>query len=191
MADEVAETPGINVSDSPSSPGEKQPKDGVDYAEGDDGEEAAGAEWDDIPEGSKFEFLDHTADVQLHAWGATLKESFEQVALSMFAYMTEISKVEKLKTVTIEAEGDDMLSLLYHYLDEFLFVFSADPFFIPREVTIEELDIKNFKIKATGHGETFDLTKHPQGTEVKAITYSNMQVHTEKDTHDIYVIIDI
>ncbi|XP_033640981.1 protein archease-like [Asterias rubens] len=193
MAEEVAETTGIDPSDSPRSPGEKEPQDGVDYAEGDEGEEAAGGadDWQDIPEGSKFEFLDHTADVQLHSWGDTLKESFEYVALAMFAYMTEISKVDKLTTVTIEAEGDDMLSLLYHFLDEFLFVFSADPFFIPREVTIDELDLENFKIKATGHGETFDLTKHPQGTEVKAITYSNMQVHSEKDTHDIYVIIDI
>ncbi|XP_038051680.1 protein archease-like [Patiria miniata] len=161
--------------------------DGNDY----DDDEGAYTPWQDIPPGSKFEFLDHTADVQLHSWGDTLKESFEQVAMAMFAYMTEISKVEKLKTETIEAEGDDMLSLLYHFLDEFLFVFSADPFFIPREITIDEFDLENFKIKATGHGETFDLTKHPQGTEVKAITYSNMQVHKDSPKHDVYVIIDI
>ncbi|XP_022091061.1 protein archease-like [Acanthaster planci] len=176
---------------------EERAADGAEYMYvGDAGDEDfdggdAALNWLDIPEGSKFEFLDHTADVQLHSWGDTLKESFEQVAIAMFAYMTEISKVEKLQKVTVEAEGDDLLSLLFHYLDEFLFVFSADPFFIPREVTIEEFDLVNFKIKAIGHGETFDLTKHPQGTEVKAITYSNMQVHKDKDTHDIYVIIDI
>lgn len=30
-----------------------------------------------------------------------------------------------------------------------------------------------------------------QGTEVKAITYSNMQIHDDCPTNDIYVIIDI
>ncbi|XP_062520404.1 protein archease-like isoform X2 [Corticium candelabrum] len=109
----------------------------------------------------------------------------------MFGYMTELDTVEKLKTESIEAEGSDLLSLLYHFLDEFLFLFNADPFFIPKEIKITEFDNENFKIKAEGYGETFDLKKHPQGTEVKAITYSNMQVHDQLDKHDIFVIIDI
>lgn len=40
-------------------------------------------------------------------------------------------------------------------------------------------------------GEAFSLDKHPQGTEIKAITYSNMQVHADAATHDVYVIVDI
>lgn len=32
---------------------------------------------------------------------------------------------------------------------------------------------------------------YDQGTEVKAITYSNMQVHDDDDKHEVYVIIDI
>lgn len=56
---------------------------------------------------------------------------------------------------------------------------------------ITSFDRVNFTIKATGYGETFDLKKHPQGTEVKAITYSNMQVFDSQESHEVFVIIDI
>ena len=56
---------------------------------------------------------------------------------------------------------------------------------------ITEFDKSNFSIKAKGYGETFDLSKHPQGTEVKAITYSNMQIHESEKMCEVYVIIDI
>ncbi|XP_041871342.1 protein archease isoform X2 [Corvus hawaiiensis] len=80
----------------------------------------------------KYEYLDHTADVQLHAWGDTLEEAFEQCVMAMFGYMTDTGTVEPVDTVEVEAEGHDMLSLLFHFLDEWLYKFSADEFFIPR-----------------------------------------------------------
>lgn len=52
--------------------------------------------------------------------------------MAMFGYMTDITTVSPLSTEVITAEGDDLISLLYHFLDEWLFVFSAEPFFIPR-----------------------------------------------------------
>merc|ERR1711911_60467 len=141
---------------------------------------------------SKYEYLDHTADVQLHSWGSNLEEAFEQCAVAMFGYMTEIDKVEITSTQEVEAQGEDLLSLLFHFLDEFLYIFSAEPFFIARKVKITEFDRQNFRIRATGYGETFDLAKHPQGTEVKAITYSNMQIHEEVEGKpEVFVIIDI
>jgi SHS2 domain-containing protein len=110
----------------------------------------------------------------------------------MFGYMTEIDKVSIVDEQEISADGDDLMSLLFHFLDEFLFVFSAEPFFIARKVKITEFDLENFHISAVGYGETFDLSKHPQGTEVKAITYSNMQIYDgEHGKHEIFVIIDI
>jgi SHS2 domain-containing protein len=54
-----------------------------------------------------------------------------------------------------------------------------------------EFDQSSWKIRAELYGEEFDLEKHPQGTEVKAITYSNMQVHEDGEKKEVFVIIDI
>ena len=146
-----------------------------------------------IPE-TKFEYLDHTADVQLHSWGNDLKEAFENVGIAMFGYMTEIDTVDMHNLYAVDAEGDDLEGLLFHFLDEWLFAFSAEPFFIPRKIVITEFDQDNFKIKSTGYGEEFRLGKHPQGTEVKAITYSAMQICDNQDNsgiQELFVIIDI
>ncbi|KAI5611645.1 protein archease [Silurus asotus] len=138
----------------------------------------------------KYEYLDHTADVQLHSWGDSLEEAFEQSAMAMFGYMTDTETVEPIDTVEVESEGEDMESLLFHFLDDWLFKFSADLFFIPREVKVLHLDRLRFRIRSIGWGEEFNLAKHPQGTEVKAITYSAMQIH-DKEKPEIFVIIDI
>ena len=138
-----------------------------------------------------YEYLDHPADVQIHAWGCTLTEAFEQSALAMFGYMTDLDTVDTCDTQEVSAQGHDLESLLYHFLDEFLFLFSAEPFFVASHVEVVEFDREQFRIRARGYGETFDLEKHPQGTEVKAITYSNLQVHDHEDQHEVFVIIDI
>uniref|UniRef100_A0ABK0LLV5 Protein archease n=1 Tax=Rattus norvegicus TaxID=10116 RepID=A0ABK0LLV5_RAT len=114
------------------------------------------------PVNRKYEYLDHTADVQLHAWGDTLEEAFEQCAMAMFGYMTDTGTVEPLQTVEVETQGDDLQSLLFHFLDEWLYRFSADEYFIPREVKVLNIDQKNFKLRSIGWGEEFSLSKHPQ-----------------------------
>ena len=154
-----------------------------------------------IPE-VKYEYLDHPADVQIHAWGADLREAYEQAATAMFGYMTEIETVEMKEVREVEAEADDLQGLLFHFLDECLFVFSCDPYFIPRKVVITEWVIDGdgdggggdgggMKVCARLYGEEFQLGKHPQGTEVKAITYASMQVYNEPNQHEVFVIVDI
>jgi SHS2 domain-containing protein len=85
-------------------------------------------------------------------------------------------------------------------MDEFLFVFCTE-YFIVRRVHIKELDLKTFRCRAEACGEEWQMGRHPQGTEIKAITYSNMQIlYTKSDNDDsdgdqsrfdIYVIVDI
>lgn len=135
--------------------------------------------------------LDHTADVQLHSWGTNLTEAFEQAGMAMFGYMTELDKVEILERHEIEANADDLDGLLYHFLDELLFLFSAEPYTICKKLRIDEFDMESFRIKCSCFGEEFKLSKHPQGTEVKAITYSAMQIVQKPEKCEIFVIIDI
>lgn len=137
--------------------------------------------------------MDHTADVQLHSWGADLKEAFEQNGMAMFGYMTEIDTVDIKEKHEIEAHSDDLDGLLYKFLDELLFLFSAEPFLICKKLVITEFDLDTFTITCSCYGEPFDLSKHPQGTEVKAITYSAMQIvqDPEKKRVELFVIIDI
>ncbi len=68
----------------------------------------------------------------------------------MFAYMTDLAMVEEKGTETVTVEGvcvytvysyqsragHDLESLLYNFLDELLFVFSAEPFFVPKVCAI-------------------------------------------------------
>ncbi|XP_065786382.1 protein archease isoform X1 [Muntiacus reevesi] len=154
---------------------------------------------------AKYPPVSRKYECELHAWGDTLEEAFEQCAMAMFGYMTDTGTVEPLQTIEVETQGDDLQSLLFHFLDEWLYKFSADEFFIPREVKVLNIDQRNFKIRSIGFGgpetcqntgdldwwgEEFSLSKHPQGTEVKAITYSAMQVYNEEKP-EVFVIIDI
>lgn len=150
-------------------------------------EEGADDQAQDSREGSgpsslerrQFEYLDHTADVILHSWGSSLQDAMEQVCVCFFSYMTELDTVECTTTVEVEAQGHDLVDMLYHLLDEFLFSFGTE-FIVCRRIEIVALDLdkETPSVKAIGHGERFDLKKHPQGTEIKAITMHQMKVLT-------------
>lgn len=40
-------------------------------------------------------------------------------------------------------------------------------------------------------GQRFEREKHASGTEVKAITYSNMQIREQPGDAEVFVIVDI
>lgn len=65
--------------------------------------------------------------------GDNLTEAFEQAGVALFGYMTDIETVSIESVQEIEVtDADDMLGLLYRFLDELLFLFCAEPFFIAR-----------------------------------------------------------
>jgi SHS2 domain-containing protein len=166
--------------------------------------------------GDNYEYLDHTADVQCHTWGPTLEAAFEHMAPCMFNYMTDLSDIVEDPSAMEEftVKGHDLKSLLFAYMDEMLFRFCTDGLCIRRVEVLQPIDptgtatgrwtgedeaeegpseIKGPELTCAlrAHGCSFDRSKHVQGTEIKAITYSNMQIHIKEDRSDLYVIVDI
>lgn len=143
-----------------------------------------------------YEYLDHTADIQLHGWGDTLERALEQVAIAMFGYMTSLSRIqvneEQSKTVANEivVKGHDLQSLTFGFLQEWLYIFHESGF-VAKEVQLLSINRESFEACSSARGEIVDWKRHTQGTEVKAVTYSNLQINEEEGRCDIWVIVDI
>ena len=141
----------------------------------------------------QYEYLDHTADVQLHSWGATFEEAVEQLVVAFYSYHTsDPTTIDREYSMDIKGKGHDRESMVYNLLEECLYLFETEPYFIGRAVKIVEYNKEKNEISIRSYGESFDKAKHPCGTAVKAITYSEMQIHDNVDGKaHIYLIVDI
>ena len=84
------------------------------------------APWAEVDAAVQYEYLDHTADVQVHSWGASLEVAFEQQVVGVMGMITELSQVSaEGGRREVSAEGHDLYSLLYNFLDEWLFQFNS------------------------------------------------------------------
>lgn len=141
-----------------------------------------------------YEYLDHTADVQIHSWGACVEEAFQQQVVGVMGLITELDCVRVADPVAdrreVSVEGHDLPSLLYNFLDEWLFQFNAEGF-VCKRVKITSFDRTRWAITSQGVGEAFELGRHPQGIEVKAITYSALRVTEGQERTDVLVIVDV
>lgn len=148
------------------------------------------------PPGAQFEYLNHPADIILHSWGTDLPSSLSNIALCMFGYITSLESISTNEAESCEygshmvAEGHDLRSLIYSFLDEWLFNFH-DTDFVANTITLEEINLDKWRVVSSGRGEVMDISRHPQGTEVKAITYSGMRIDEKEGRVDIYVVVDI
>jgi len=140
-----------------------------------------------------FEFREHTADVQVRSWGPSLEEAFSQTAYSLMATITpDLKKITPKieKKITIKAE--DKEALLFDFLSEFLYIFDVDEL-VFSQIYVSKIEKfnDNYKLQATLKGEKFDLDKHEIGIEVKAITYSFMNIEEKHASTIIDIVYDI
>ncbi|WP_052334640.1 archease [Methanobrevibacter wolinii] len=143
----------------------------------------------------QYEFFDVTADIGFFAYGQTLEEAFENSGLAMFNVISNTSNVNNDKEFTIEIESEDLVSLLYDYLEELLFLSDVNfILFSDFDLSISKGDknLENpYKLKGVVKGENMDWNKHQRGSEVKAITFHMMEVLEKNEYFMTRVILDL
>lgn len=153
-----------------------------------------------------FEYLDHTADVQIHAVGATPAEMYATTAAALFNYMTPLEAVKEDPSVMrrLEVRHEvfrDDVGFMYSFLNELLFVFSVHRLIVKR-VEIDVLQCARSAEQAVEAGQAFFMrcrlhgeawADHAQGTEVKAITKHGLRLGIDEEDMNYHamVIIDI
>ncbi len=140
-----------------------------------------------------YEFIEHTADVKVRSWGRNLEEAFSQVALSLMATISpNLEKIKHKVLKEIHIESEDKYALAIDFLTEFLYIFDVEGL-IFSEIHVESINLKDnsYHLKALAKGEKFDKEYHEIGIEVKAITYSFMNIDEKKDTVQIDIVFDI
>ena len=140
----------------------------------------------------RFEFLEHTADLYIAAYGRSLEEAFENAAAAMFEGMTDLTKVEPKQEDEIEVEGYDEQALLYNWLEALLIKFDVkgNLYSLFKVGKIEKTS-KGFKLKARIWGEPFDKGKHLSKVGVKAVTYHQMEIIKQPNLITVRFILDI
>lgn len=133
----------------------------------------------------KYEYIEHTADIGIKAYGETVDESFANAALGMFNVMTDVSKVEPVGEFDVRVESDNLENLLVDWLGELLFLHET------QDVLLSEFDVKvdGLSLDAKVRGETIDREKHELKDDVKAITYHMLEVNQEEGY--LKVLLDI
>ena len=116
--------------------------------------------------------LDHTGDIGIEVEDATLEGIFAASARAMFDIMADVSRVDPRckEEIVLDAPGWDLL--LREFLAEMLFrFFSEGMIFSEFCVTFE-----GERLRARVRGEPFDPERHGMKTELKAVTYHQLEV---------------
>lgn len=146
----------------------------------------------DMPTRKRFEFLEHTADAYVAAYGRTLEEAFESAALATFEVMTDVEKVEPKVEEDVEVEAHDEQALLYNWLEKLLVKCDlTDNLYSRFKIFNIEKTPTGFELKAKIWGESLDLTKHPRKVGVKAVTYHRMEILKKPREVTVKFILDI
>lgn len=140
----------------------------------------------------RFEFLEHTADAYIAAYGESLEEAFENAALATLDVMTELEKVEPKVEDVLEVEAPDEYALLYSWLEEILVKFELTGKLYSRfKISSIEKTPVGLKLKAKAWGEPYDPERHPSKVGIKAVTYHRMEIVKKPKAVTVKFILDI
>jgi len=138
----------------------------------------------------KYEFFDHTADVKFRAYGKNLGEAFSHVALAITEIIMGKQEIKEDIEQEIKMENKDLKSLLYDYMDHFLYLLDAEQFITS---SVETIGIEKkggiYFLSALLKGD--NASNYEAETHIKAATYAEMEIQEKPGEVVIQVVLDL
>jgi SHS2 domain-containing protein len=136
----------------------------------------------------RYETFDHTADIGVRVFGRTVEEVFAHAAYALFDQMIDLRKVGGGAVQEISVEGADREDLLIRWLGELLFLCQGRGYLF-KEFSI--LHLNSNSLKAVARGEICDPSRHHFKTEIKAVTYHQVEVKKRENRWEAKVVFDV
>jgi SHS2 domain-containing protein len=134
-----------------------------------------------------FEFIDHTADVGVIAYGDDIRQAFANAARALSSLIAEPGDLEEALYRDIDVTADDEEGLLVAWLNELIYLFDAEGL-IFKSFDIGSLSSQ--QLRARAYGEKVDPARHQLKTGVKAATYYLLKVDKDNGGR-VQVIFDV
>lgn len=136
----------------------------------------------------KYDFFDHTADLGLRIYGASLGGLFENAGFALFDVLADLSRVEPRRCLRFSLQRGNAEELLAEWLGGLLYEFDAKGLLLSR-FSIERIDGRS--LEAAAGGEPFRPGRHELRTAVKAVTYHGLSVRRQGGLWLATVVLDV
>lgn len=120
-----------------------------------------------------WQTIEHTADLGLAARADSLAELFEALAEGLAEQICPSQTVAETDSKTVSAQAENVEFLAVDFLSRLLGLFHLERFLVAR-VRVEQ--ISESAVRAEVTGQTYDPARHELGTEIKAVTYHQLQI---------------
>ena len=136
----------------------------------------------------KYEYIEHTGDIGIRAYGSTLEELFISAAQGLLEAIADLSTIGATTQTKIEVSAKSLEELMVSWLDELNFRHQVGEVFYQR-VEIREIYEAPYRLVAFAYGEPVDFAKHVVYTEIKSITYHQLMVERTSDNRWVAQVI--
>ena len=125
-----------------------------------------------------YEYLEHTADMGLLVRGEDLPALLRNAAQGLFETIAVVDTVDETESIKIHLTAESVEELFVMWLDELIFRHETEEIFFKR-ANIHRCS--ETEMSATVYGESVNFDKHKVYTEIKSVTYHQLQVLQKTD----------
>lgn len=132
--------------------------------------------------------IEHTADLGFEVWAPDLPELYAESVQALANLCYDRDRVEPRQRRQLEVRGDSPEERMVRWLQEVYLLVEGELWLTADAVDVR---VEDGAVGGTLRGEPHDPDRHAIYTEIKAITYHEMEIREQDGTWTTTVIIDV